>query len=561
MAQNGTPPSAKKVFEKPYAEAAFGNSPEGQLIGSLNDIFRRQRNNDIRTEIQQWLRDNQRVLKDIDLSNTPQFAIYACAAFAIMGQKEDASKFLDICFKSDAVWAFFSDGDKKFQKLVLQNAINQITFHLGLGHRRSIDLIARAMFVTSDPFLIGDIEKRCKGTGLQAYGYDIAMKASKIFPDDSYVAQAAINLSDETQFILTLENFCVIFPDNAVMHNTLANAYIHDDRPAEAVRLLVSKIKDFPDNAVMHNTLANAYIHDDRPAEAVRLLVSKIKDFPDNAVMHATLANAYIHDNRPAEAVRLLAPRIKDFPDNAVMHNTLANAYIHDGRPAEAVRLLAPRIKDFPDNAVMHTTLANAYIHDNRPAKAVQLLAPRIKDFPDGAVMHTTLAMCAVEAKMQTIFDAIKPKLDMPQAQIDYLDAKIAYLSNDVQKAKSILKPYIFEQTECNASSLGLYLACIGNDAGIHALLPILKGQYTYNYLTQCRDEWRENPLRDMVADATDTYSSSWRIHEQGVNAAASRGDRNSASFFAPVGVKSSSPSSGRTLRLKTQGVRRPKTP
>jgi hypothetical protein len=214
---------------------------------------------------------------------------------------------------------------------------------------------------------------------------------------------------------------------------------------------------------------------------------------------------------------------------------------LHDSRlPDKAFPYLKQAIKHFQHDKkpeMMLTDIMSLMLAHDMINYAVALGEKAIKHFPNNPVMHNTLGIAAVEARMRKIFDYIKPELNMPKSQIDYLDAKLSFLDNDSARTREILEPYVFKTETCKNSMLGLYLACIGDGTGLHALLPLFKGQVTYNFLLKRRDEWQSNSLRVELGES-DTYSSSWRIHEEGVNAAASRGNRLSAGFYAPIGIK-----------------------
>ena len=172
---------------------------------------------------------------------------------------------------------------------------------------------------------------------------------------------------------------------------------------------------------------------------------------------------------------------------------------------------------------ILINNIITLMLDNNMEQFAVRLGEKAIKRFPNDEIMHNTLAIAAVNAKMGKIFDWLKPRLKMPVEQLDYLSAKLAFLGGKLQKTKDILFPYIAGANNCKNSMIGLYLACVTDDDGIHALIPLMKTPVTYAFLLERKKEWEENPLRDFAQERTDTYSSSWRIHVEGVNASANR--------------------------------------
>ena len=89
----------------------------------------------------------------------------------------------------------------------------------------------------------------------------------------------------------------------------------------------------------------------------------------------------------------------------------------------------------------------------------------------------------------------------------------------------------------CPVNILGLYMACIPDEHGLHAILPTIHGNETYDYLIKCRDKWRSNPQR--LEMKSYKYSDTQQLYELGANAASSS-DREKAgmSLITPVHVR-----------------------
>lgn len=158
--------------------------------------------------------------------------------------------------------------------------------------------------------------------------------------------------------------------------------------------------------------------------------------------------------------------------------------------------------------------LAQAYLKNGKAEHSVQLLCKHAPRFPDDELLKIMLAVSAAQAGMRKIFNAMKSYIT-PANSRDYFEARFLYLEGKTLQAKNLLEPHILDKTKTSkTNSLGLYLACIGNDAKIYNTLAQMRGENNYEILIKVRDEWRSNPMRFELEELN--FSSGNILYETG---------------------------------------------
>jgi Flp pilus assembly protein TadD len=169
-----------------------------------------------------------------------------------------------------------------------------------------------------------------------------------------------------------------------------ARGLLDQDKIGPALALLVKLAEQEPDNALVHEELAAAYVEGREYGAAVESARRALALAPTLARPHGVLAWVAINKGRYAEAENELRAQLQALPEEDVdgrsaVHNQLGYMFYHRRRYEEAENELRAALDLAPRRAVPRFNLAMMYLRSRQREEAQseleQLLA--LPDLPD----------------------------------------------------------------------------------------------------------------------------------------------------------------------------------
>jgi tetratricopeptide (TPR) repeat protein len=150
-----------------------------------------------------------------------------------------------------------------------------------------------------------------------------------------------------------------------------ANIALAQNDPGDAVVDLRSVLHDQPKSAVLHRSLARAYVAKGEPALAEETLRSLLDSGTDDLGVRIDLSQVLLQTDRPAQAVLLLEETAKRVPQDPQVSMALVRAYLADRNLSQA-RAAAEGLKArYPDSANGYY-LAGLVAHEEKRADDAQ---------------------------------------------------------------------------------------------------------------------------------------------------------------------------------------------
>lgn len=154
------------------------------------------------------------------------------------------------------------------------------------------------------------------------------------------------------------------FTDALEYHLVRARLQVHYSRtPGDAVRMFedyIEKEEGADEMATAQYALAVAYLADDRPADAERLLQKLLQRESNRITYQVTLGEALIAQGKSEAARTLLRDALDRNPRNAPIISMLARAELETGQPAEAADYLRDLTRQNPEREDYWLRLAEA---------------------------------------------------------------------------------------------------------------------------------------------------------------------------------------------------------
>ena len=161
----------------------------------------------------------------------------------------------------------------------------------------------------------------------------------------------------------------------------IAEMYLDDKQPAEAIPHLELLRRQFPDRADVKARLGQCYYLQGKHTEARQLLEAAVIDLPDDTPLLLHLGKLDLHDDRAAKSEEWLRRALSKDPSDTDVRNVLVSALQAQGKRTEAARELQEfkRHKDILDRA--NHLLQEEALHpsdDPKAASEVGVLLLRI---------------------------------------------------------------------------------------------------------------------------------------------------------------------------------------
>lgn len=157
---------------------------------------------------------------------------------------------------------------------------------------------------------------------------------------------------------------------------------IEEKRMADAINDMKLLVARDPENSIRQMQLANLYLQDERPRQAIDVLTTVLDRDPKNAAVLRSRADAWLSVGDHAKAVedyeRALAANDNDEPDDAGVLNNLAwvlatspNDDLRNGQRSIELGEKAAKLTDYKEPHIL-STLAAGYAEEGNFEKAIE---------------------------------------------------------------------------------------------------------------------------------------------------------------------------------------------
>lgn len=222
--------------------------------------------------------------------------------------------------------------------------------------------------------------------------------------------------------------------NNAVAHNNLGNALIHQGRVADALQHFVEAVRISPRYAEARNNLGNTLLLEKRVPEALEQFFEAIRINPRYAEAHYNIAvilfksgqtgdalahyrealrfrpgyvearynlgTALLQLGDPDEAAIHFRILLQTHPNHAHAHNNLGNVLFQQGQPGEAIAHFHEALRINPANAEAHNNLGSALLHEGQNTAAAEHFREALRLNPEFAKAHGNLGNLLLEQGM-----------------------------------------------------------------------------------------------------------------------------------------------------------------
>jgi predicted O-linked N-acetylglucosamine transferase (SPINDLY family) len=145
----------------------------------------------------------------------------------------------------------------------------------------------------------------------------------------------------------------LIDPGNVNAHLNLAQAYMHLDRPHDAINTYRAVIALSPDHAIAMKNIGHALVQIGSWSEAVTHLERVRALIPNDPEVHGELGSALLGAGRSREAIECFKTIIGNWPDFAGARVNLSRLLGAEGRYDEALAVCETALRVNPDNVSM----------------------------------------------------------------------------------------------------------------------------------------------------------------------------------------------------------------
>jgi tetratricopeptide (TPR) repeat protein len=205
---------------------------------------------------------------------------------------------------------------------------------------------------------------------------------------------------DYTRASAEFKRSIALDPTNTQAYNYLANSYLAQKKPEEAIKVYKNSLTLDPTQDSVHTNLGNIYLQDKKYNQAETEFKTATRLNPTDPLAPYTLGQLYLQTKRFPEAEAQFKKVQKISPSDANPLYSLGVTYNKEGKYADAVKQLTQAIKLKPKMAPAHLELGVAYaaLGDTVNAQKEVDTLTRL-DATQGALLKATIA----QPKMVTV--------------------------------------------------------------------------------------------------------------------------------------------------------------
>lgn len=179
--------------------------------------------------------------------------------------------------------------------------------------------------------------------------------------------QAHIYRDEETLWRLTLSRN----PDCWMAQNNLANLFLNNGRPDEAIAHYEQSLLKRPDPEKAQYNLAMAFVAAGKIDKAIEHYRAALKIKPDYVDAHYNLGGAFARNGQIDEAIEEYEKTLELRPNSADAHNNLGNAFLEKGRVVEAIGHYQVALRLKGDDPEVQYNLAHALAQEGQLDQAI----------------------------------------------------------------------------------------------------------------------------------------------------------------------------------------------
>ncbi len=189
------------------------------------------------------------------------------------------------------------------------------------------------------------------------------------------------------------KNMLEFAPDDAVLHNNLANTLADSGKADEAVEHFNRSLLLEPGSAVTHNNLGSFLDELGRKDEAIVHYKKAMELKPDLAEVHYNLATLLAAEGKTDEAVAELRQAVQFKPDYTEAISRLGLALAEKGSFNEAIDYYQKALVLEPADAITHGRLGLAFAAVGKIDEAIKECRFVLQKLPNDAEMHFNLGV------------------------------------------------------------------------------------------------------------------------------------------------------------------------
>jgi tetratricopeptide (TPR) repeat protein len=188
------------------------------------------------------------------------------------------------------------------------------------------------------------------------------------------LAQAYMHRHRYKPMLACLTRWIEICPDVAKAYQWRGWVLERLNHAKEAVADYNRAVELDPDLVPVRLRLAEMFMEDSNPLEALRHLEPLARRFPDRPDVQGRLGQCRLLQGRPEETRRLLEAAVAKLPNDPAVLNSLAKLDIQEGRPAEAEQWLRRALKVDPTDTEAAFALVSSLRAQDRADEAAVAL-------------------------------------------------------------------------------------------------------------------------------------------------------------------------------------------
>jgi tetratricopeptide (TPR) repeat protein len=181
------------------------------------------------------------------------------------------------------------------------------------------------------------------------------------------------------------------------IYDVLYRQYIRANRPADAERILKTKVENNPKQAGYVLQLANYYLQAQKPAAMARTLERLLDNPKDFANAHLLIGDFYGQIGKWEEAVAQFQEGARSNPKESIQYDKrIVKAMLAQGKRVEASQIVDGILRDHPKDEESRAMRARLLLENGKPEDLNSALAEfqsLLKDRPEDATLHYDLAL------------------------------------------------------------------------------------------------------------------------------------------------------------------------
>jgi len=218
------------------------------------------------------------------------------------------------------------------------------------------------------------------------------------------------------------KNMLEFAPDDAVLHNNLANTLADSGKADEAIDHFNRSLLLDPDSAVTHNNLGSLLDEIGRKDEAIVHYKKAMELKPDLPEVHYNFATLLAAEGKTDEAVAEFRQAVRFKPDYIESLSRLGLALAEKGNYNEAIDYYQKALELEPADAITHGRLGLAYAAVGKIDEAIKECRLVLQKLPKDAEMHFNLGvLLEMNGKIDEAIQSYRQAL---QINPDYTEAR-----------------------------------------------------------------------------------------------------------------------------------------